>query len=101
LKYFYNFYMNIKLSGNLYKMQTRSQTRKNQQDQAKRFAYQVNRPIYEVDIDFDYASECWKANKRYLGNGHYEYICECITKKGTNCKRSVKLGEHFCTIHNK
>lgn len=83
-------------------MQTRSQTRKIQEDGAKQIdQYRFNKPIYEVDIDFDYASECWKANKRYLGNGHYEYICESNTKKGTKCKRGVKMGEHFCSIHNK
>lgn len=40
-----------------------------------------NNPIYEVNIDFDAASEAWKANKCYIGNGSYRYVC---FKKG--CK---------------
>lgn len=78
-------------------MQTRSQSRKNLlilDDNTY-----TSKPIYEVNIDFDAASEAWKSNKKYIGNGTYEYICEYITKKGTNCKRSVKHGLHFCCIH--
>ena len=35
--------------------------------------------IYEVSIDFDGASEAWKANKRSINNGSYRYVC---AKKG-------------------
>lgn len=30
--------------------------------------------LYEVDIDFDDASEAWRANKKSIGNGQYKYI---------------------------
>ena len=30
--------------------------------------------LYEVNIDFDEASEAWRANKKYIGNGTYKYI---------------------------
>jgi hypothetical protein len=32
------------------------------------------KPVYEVHISFDEASEAWMANKKRLGNGMYEYI---------------------------
>jgi len=32
--------------------------------------------LYEVDIDFDDASEAWRANKKSIGNGQYKYIRE-------------------------
>jgi hypothetical protein len=28
----------------------------------------------ESNIDFDEASKAWRANKRHVGNGHFEYI---------------------------
>jgi len=30
--------------------------------------------LYEVNIDFDEASNCWLKNKKKLGNGTYKYI---------------------------
>jgi hypothetical protein len=39
-------------------MQTRSQTK------------QVE---MSVDIDFDESSRAWRANKRHMGDGHFEY----------------------------
>lgn len=48
-----------------------------------------NNPIYEVNIDFDAASEAWKANKRSIGNGSYRYVC---------CKKVVKFNPiHKCS----
>jgi len=34
-----------------------------------------NSALYEVNIDFDGASEAWKANKSSIGNGSYKYVC--------------------------
>ena len=31
-------------------------------------------------IDFDYASSCWRANKKYLGKGIFTYKCNHISK---------------------
>ena len=33
----------------------------------------IQKPLYEVDIDFDEASEAWGANKTSIGNGQYKY----------------------------
>jgi len=43
----------------------------------------IQKPLYEVDIDFDEASEAWRANKTSIGNGQYKY------NKGT--RRSLKI----------
>jgi len=82
-------------------MQTRSQTRNIQQVEIQIQQIYTSKPIYEVNIDFDAASQAWQLNKKYIGNGHYVYICEHITQKGTICKKNVKQGLRFCCIHNK
>ena len=33
----------------------------------------LKKPLYDVDIDFDEASEAWRANKTSIGNGQYKY----------------------------
>jgi hypothetical protein len=33
-----------------------------------------NSPRYDVDIDFDEASEAWRANKKSIGNGMFKYV---------------------------
>ena len=43
----------------------------------------IQKPLYEVDIDFDEASEAWRSNKTSIGNGQYKY------NKGT--RRSLKI----------
>ena len=55
--------------------------------------------LYEVIIDFDQASEAWKANKRSVGNGCYKYVCTYICKSGSLCKRESKQGENYCSTH--
>jgi hypothetical protein len=35
---------------------------------------------FEPMIDFDDASACWRANKKYLGNGMFKYIREPMDK---------------------
>ena len=70
-------------------MQTRSQIK-----------YQ-NSSLYEVNIDFDGASEIWKANKRSIGNGSYKYVC---SRKGINnncCIAKCLPGENYCRTHLK
>jgi hypothetical protein len=34
---------------------------------------QIHQNLYEVDIDFDLASAAWRANKRSMGDGSFEY----------------------------
>jgi hypothetical protein len=73
-------------------VQTRSQLKK------ERVEVQ---PLYEVDIDFDEASECWKANKISIGNGSYRYICANKTKNNNGCLRKCLQGEIYCKTHFK
>ena len=47
------------------------------------FPKYIQKPLYEVDIDFDEASEAWRSNKTSIGNGQYKY------NKGT--RRSLKI----------
>lgn len=57
--------------------------------------------LYDVKIDFDAASEAWKANKCSIGNGSYKYIC---IKKGKNhnyCIAKCLPGEDYCKTHLK
>jgi len=68
-------------------METRSQTQ-----------YQ-KRQIYEINIDFDDASEMWKANKKSIGNGSYKYICLQKSKNGKACKREAMHNCDHCNIH--
>jgi hypothetical protein len=58
-------------------------------------------PLYEVNIDFNEASEAWKANKKYIGNGFYKYVCCGITKTGNKCNRKSLDSVDFCKIHIK
>jgi hypothetical protein len=60
-----------------------------------------NVTIYEVNIDFDSASEIWKSNKISIGNGSYKYVC---AKKGINnnmCIAKCLHGEIYCRTHLK
>ena len=58
-------------------------------------------PLYSVEIDFDGASEAWKANKKSIGNSSYKYICEAKTISGNECKRESLKGCHYCKTHEK
>ena len=58
------------------------------------------KPLYSVEIDFDEASEAWKANKKYMGNGAYKYICLQKTKAGNACKKEAQPDSNFCKVHS-
>lgn len=94
-------------------MKTRSQTKKQKtshNDEANIFI-KLENEIPEISCkenqnselefiyDFDFASECWKSNKKYVGNGCYKYMCQCVTKKGKPCVRTALQGEINCKIH--
>ena len=32
------------------------------------------KPLYTVNIDFDYASRCWRLNKQAYGEGMFRYV---------------------------
>ena len=74
---------------NLIRMQTRSQT--NYEKSAK----------YEVFIDFDGASEAWKANKKSIGHSSYKYVCQKSYISGKICNKKCIAGEHYCKTHLK
>jgi len=57
--------------------------------------------IYTVDIDFDGASEAWKANKRSIGNGSYRYVCCKKGKNNNSCIAKCLPGEDYCRTHHK
>lgn len=68
-------------------MKTRSQTKSE------------NSPLYEVNIDFDEASEAWKSNKRSIGNGSYKYVCSKKGKNNNCCLTKCLPGEIYCKTH--
>jgi hypothetical protein len=77
-------------------MQTRSQS-KNQN-----LTTQVETFPYKVEIDFDEASEAWKANKISIGNGSYRYLCAQRGKSTNNlCIKKCLPGEDYCAVHYK
>lgn len=55
----------------------------------------------KVDINFDEASQVWRKNKKYMGNGHFNYICLQLTKTGKTCNRRCKIGSLYCRQHLK
>ena len=68
-------------------MNTRSQTK-----------YE-NSSLYEVDIDFDDASEAWKQNKLSIGNGSYRYLCKKRGIRNNICIKKCLQGEEYCCVH--
>jgi hypothetical protein len=88
-------------------MLTRSQAKKEVQEYIYDFANKKQpQPLYEVNIDFDEASEAWKSNKKYMGNGTYKYKCCGHYKNGKPCNRTatfdildLKDDGMYCKIH--
>jgi len=56
---------------------------------------------FNFDFDFDHSSECWKANKKSVGNGCYSYICGFLLKNGNRCQRVPLKNKDLCCIHHK
>jgi hypothetical protein len=90
-------------------MKTRSQNNNNilfkdirlerKQELKKEADKKENIILYMVEIDFDEASECWKSNKKRVGNGCYKYVCCKKTKSGNQCKREAIQGLDCCNLH--
>ena len=57
--------------------------------------------LYKVNIDFDEASREWRANKKSIGNSHYKYICQIITKTGNQCGKVCYKNAANCWTHRK
>jgi len=51
-------------------------------------------------IDFDEASDCWRANKMSIGNGMFKYVCPFMKIDNTRCGRNVKKGCTSCRYHH-
>ena len=58
-----------------------------------------NTALYEVNIDFDEASNAWNKNKKLIGNGHYKYICLHEKQCGTICKKICFKESKYCWSH--
>jgi hypothetical protein len=70
-------------------MKTRSQTKSE------------TKQLYEVNINFDEASEAWRANKKSIGNGMYKYLCVKRCKNNNCCANKCIYGEDYCKTHLK
>lgn len=82
-------------------MQTRSQTRELTEIVKPNQQSNFTRPLLQIEIDFDEASNAWLENKKSLGNGCYKYTCIKITKTGKKCKNDSLRGCDKCRFHNK
>ena len=71
-------------------MKTRSQTKHQQINEKQQ--------LYEVNIDFDAASEAWRANKKSVGNGCYKYICPA-EKNDIKCGKTCYKDLDYCWQH--
>ena len=60
---------------------------------------QLKRQPFEP-IDFDEASDCWRANKMSIGNGMFKYVCPFMKIDNTRCGRNVKKGCTSCRYHH-
>jgi hypothetical protein len=60
---------------------------------------QTNMQIFEVNINFDDASNAWKSNKKSIGNGSYKYICCYSFDSEKKCMREAIFNCEYCKIH--
>lgn len=88
-------------------MNTRSKTRRQSQltdiprediPREEKITKQINE--FEVNIDFDEASNAWKSNKKSIGNGSYKYVCP-LEKNGKRCGKSCYKQLLYCWQHRK
>ena len=86
-------------------MNTRSQTKKIQEakttNNGEKREERENIVLYMVEIDFDEASNCWKKNKKSIGNGSYKYVCKKRGEKNNMCIKKCLQGEEYCCVHFK
>jgi len=80
-------------------VKTRSQSKK-EEELNRTLLKEVDpvKPLYEVNIDFDAASNAWMTNKISIGNGHYKYIC-IYNKNGSRCGKSCYKELIYCWHH--
>ena len=82
-------------------VETRSQYKQKAEQIQQTYVTEYNNPgIYEVNIDFDEASEAWNSNKIRTSNGEYKYVCgEHNTHTGKYCKRKLYGTSNKCRSH--
>lgn len=56
-------------------------------------------PTYEVNIDFNEASNAWLANKKRQSDATYTYICLGQTKTGNECNKPPLQNSNYCSCH--
>ena len=54
-----------------------------------------------VNIDFDGASEAWRANKIARPNGTFVYKCNALLYRGCECNLPVVSTKSTCKKHDK
>lgn len=74
-------------------------TRSRKSSQIHPIIEEEHTPLYEVDIDFDDASECWRENKKSTHNGMFVYVCGTKLQNGNKCQRSCCKDETKCFQH--
>jgi hypothetical protein len=58
--------------------------------------------IKKGDIDFDEASRCWRANKKYMGGGVFSYKCQYFSEKTKKyCSNKLVKQHIYCKYHLK
>jgi len=60
---------------------------------------QQMKPKYEVEIDFEDASNAWRSNKISMGNGMYNYRCSATKRDGCQCSQAVSDRTDYCKMH--
>ena len=55
--------------------------------------------VIMLPIDFDDASNCWRANKKSIGNGQFKYVCPYMKDDQIRCGRNVIKGHMTCRNH--
>lgn len=57
---------------------------------------------YAVDIDFDEASNAWRANKKTIGNGSFVYRCAHRSTNGRPCPNKLPRQDAvLCAYHQR
>ena len=82
-------------------METRSMTKNKTNSNSNAILELYDGGPYEVNIDLDDASRCWRENKKHVGNGQFQYICGATKTNGKVCIRGRKMGFTRCAGHCK
>ena len=70
-------------------------------DEVKHELVYTSNENLDVNIDFDGASQAWRANKKQHANNHFSYICGAPTKGGKRCEKKPCNNLERCHLHKK